>query len=90
MAANLIRIRLVGDNAHTAYIALPGHPGNVPGVVSRSLNLTELVKDYVGSRVHLDCEESASRPFSPVAICKTRANREGSVLVQPDLEESVR
>jgi hypothetical protein len=55
VAANLIRVSLVGDDARTAYIALPGYPENVvPGVVSRTLNLTDLVKGYVGPRVHLD------------------------------------
>lgn len=55
MAVPLIRVRLVGENSHTAYIALPGYPEViVPGIVSRTLNMNDLVKDYSGPRIHLD------------------------------------
>ena len=55
MAAPLIRVRLVGENSHTAYIALPGNPEDpVPGIVSRTLNLNDLVQDCSGPRVYLD------------------------------------
>lgn len=55
MAEPLIRVRLVGENSHTAYIALPGYPeAIVPGIVSRTLNMNDLVKDYCGPCIHLD------------------------------------
>jgi len=55
MTTPLIRVRLVGDNAHTAYIALPGYPEEVaPHVVSRTLNLYDLVNTYSGPQVNLD------------------------------------
>jgi hypothetical protein len=55
VAEQKIRVRLVGDDARTAYVALPGSPEEPqPGVVARSLNLADLVMQYSGPRVHLD------------------------------------
>jgi len=50
-----IRVKLVGRNAATAYVALPGYPDKpIPGVVARTVNLDDLLPDFVGPRVHLD------------------------------------
>ena len=45
--------KTVGRDAHTAYIALPGHRDE-PGVVAKMLDLAELIEKYQGPRVHLD------------------------------------
>ena len=48
-----IRVQLTRHAAHTAYIALPGYRKE-PGIVSKSLTLGALVKDYSGPSVNLD------------------------------------
>lgn len=55
MKEKKIRVKLVGDDAHTAYIALPGYrEGPEFGRVSKTLILDALVPGYKGPRVHLD------------------------------------
>jgi hypothetical protein len=54
MAKPKIRVKLLGADAHTAYIYLPGHGGTKPGTIARTLNLDEIVANYKGPRVHLD------------------------------------
>jgi hypothetical protein len=55
MADQKIRVRLSGDDAHTAYVALPGYPKGVePGIVWRTIDLSTLVDKYSGPQVHLD------------------------------------
>jgi len=55
MATPKIRVKLVGRDSHTAYIALPGHPEEMtPGVVSETISLDDIIDGYIGPRVHLD------------------------------------
>lgn len=50
-----IRVKVSGDESATAYIALPGHHGvPKPGIVSKSIRLEDLIKDFNGPRVVLD------------------------------------
>lgn len=54
-----ITVDVVGKDAHTAYISLPGHPPKgTPGGVARTLGLHDLMKDYRGPRVHLDFSDA--------------------------------
>ena len=48
-----IRVKLAGKSARSAYVYLPGHQ-SLPGVVSKTLSLDDLVEAYKGPRVHLD------------------------------------
>jgi hypothetical protein len=57
MTDKKIRVKLVGDDAHTAYIALPGYPERPEGVVSKTLILDAIVPGYKGPRVHLDFDK---------------------------------
>jgi hypothetical protein len=58
MAEPKIRVKLVGDDAHTAYISLPGHPEEaIPGVVQRTVCLDDLIKNFTGPRVHFDFDK---------------------------------
>ena len=59
MPEQKIRVRLVGQDAHTAYISLPGH-GEEPGTVSKTLSLDALVDGYSGPRVHLDFDRDGT------------------------------
>jgi uncharacterized protein YuzE len=47
-------LRVSEDDPNVAYLKLPGHPGTVPGVVRRSLDLREVFPEYVGPDVYLD------------------------------------
>ena len=61
MADQKIRVRLIGDNAHTAYIALPGYPEEVEsGIVARTVNLAHVVENYSGPLVHLDFNKAGT------------------------------
>ena len=55
MADRKIRVRLVGRDARTAYVSLPGHT-HAPGVTSRTVRLASLL-DYTGPMVHLDLDK---------------------------------
>lgn len=48
-----IRVKLAGKSARAAYVYLPGHE-SLPGKVSKTLSLDDLVAGYKGPRVHLD------------------------------------
>jgi len=48
-----IRVKLVGRDARTAYVYLPGHQSR-PGEVSKTVSLDNIVEGYNGPRVHLD------------------------------------
>jgi len=50
-----IRVNLVGRDAHTAYVTLPGYRSE-PGVVSKTIVLRELTT-YEGPHVHLDLDK---------------------------------
>jgi hypothetical protein len=50
-----IRVKLIGHDSHTAYVALPGYPEKpVLGVVSKTICLDDLVDGLKGPRVNLD------------------------------------
>ena len=53
MTDKKIRVKLVGDDAHTAYIALPGYR-NEKGIVAKSVRLDGVIADYKGPMVVLD------------------------------------
>jgi hypothetical protein len=53
MEQQKIRVRISGRNAHTAYVALPGHRSE-PGIVATTMSLCKLIEEYKGPRVHLD------------------------------------
>ncbi len=42
------------DDGGVAYLTLPGHPGNAPGVVKRSVCLRDLVGEYEGPDISFD------------------------------------
>lgn len=48
-----IRVKLVGREARTAYVFLPGHE-SLPGEAAKTLSLDNIVEGYKGPRVHLD------------------------------------
>ena len=48
-----IRVKLVGSDAHTAYISLPGHT-HEPGICYKTVRLEDLVSGYIGPMVNLD------------------------------------
>ena len=52
-----IRIKLVGEEARTAYAYLPGHR-SLAGEVSKTLSLDALVEGYKGPRVHFDFNDA--------------------------------
>jgi hypothetical protein len=54
MTMKKIRVKLIGADAHTAYVALPGYPETIEsGFVERTIVLHEII-EYSGPRVHLD------------------------------------
>jgi uncharacterized protein YuzE len=54
-----IRVTLHGEDADTAYIELPGHPGaGTPGCVSKTIRLDDLMKDFQGPMVNFDLDKS--------------------------------
>ena len=55
MTKKKIRVKLVGKDAHTAYVALPGHRTK-PGIVSKTLTLSEMI-EYKGPQIHLDLDK---------------------------------
>jgi len=50
-----IRVSCVGEDAHTAYVALPGHRSE-PGIVSKTIILNEVLA-FKGPHVHLDIDK---------------------------------
>lgn len=52
-----IRVTMTGSDAHTAYVALPGHEMK-PGIVSCSIRLDDLIKDYHGPQINLDFDRN--------------------------------
>ncbi|MGA2500723.1 MAG: hypothetical protein ABSH20_23540 [Tepidisphaeraceae bacterium] len=54
-----IRMKTVGLDSHTAYVSLPGHR-HEPGIVKRTIDLAEIVKDYKGPRILLDFDKEAT------------------------------
>jgi hypothetical protein len=59
MAKQKIRVKTIGSDSHTAYIALPGHPRElIPGVVSRTICLDDVIEDFEGPRVQLDFDKN--------------------------------
>ena len=56
-----IRLKMSHKNSDTAYIALPGYPEPlVPGVVSKTLSLDDLIADYRGPSVNLAFREDGT------------------------------
>lgn len=53
-----IRVQFEGEDAHTAYVALPGHR-HEPGIVSKTVILGELI-DYKGPQIHLDLDKDGT------------------------------
>ena len=54
MKERKIRAEITGDTAHTAYIYLPGRPERItPGIVAKSIDLSDLIEDYKGPWVNL-------------------------------------
>ena len=49
-----IRVQFEGEDAHTAYVALPGHR-HEPGIVSKTILLNEVL-ELKGPHVHLDLD----------------------------------
>jgi len=58
MTRQKIRVQLVGHDAHTAYVALPGHRSRA-GMVSKTILLDDIL-DYTGPRVHLDLDKNGT------------------------------
>ena len=55
MANGKIELEVSGKrDADVGYVSLPGHPGSAPAVVKRSIQLRELMPDYVGPDLVLD------------------------------------
>jgi len=50
-----IRMTCEGEDAHTAYVALPGHRSE-HGIVSKTIILNEVL-DFKGPHVHLDLDK---------------------------------
>lgn len=58
MAKAKIRVKVTGKLSDTAYLKLPGFPDGPPqGVVSRTICLAELIKEFKGPQVNLDFNE---------------------------------
>jgi hypothetical protein len=50
-----IRVKLIGEDSHTAYIALPGSPKDLQrGSVSKTICLDNIVENFKGPRINLD------------------------------------
>lgn len=50
-----IRVKLIGKDSHSAYIALPGYPEPIlGGVVSKTICLDEVLDNFKGPRINLD------------------------------------
>jgi hypothetical protein len=49
-----IRAKIRGRWAKTAYIMLPGHPGDVPACVARSVALRDYVSGVIDPSIMLD------------------------------------
>ncbi len=55
MTEKRIRVKLVGHDAHTAYIDLRKRPEpSAIRMVSKTVSLDDVINGYVGPRVHLD------------------------------------
>jgi hypothetical protein len=55
MSNGKIKLKVSGKgDSDVGYVSLPGHPGSAPGVVKRSVQLRELMPDYVGPDLVLD------------------------------------
>jgi hypothetical protein len=55
MSEKKIQVKLVGKNHDTAYLSFPGHT-HQSGVVKKSIELMELIKDYKGPRIIIDLD----------------------------------
>lgn len=53
MGKKKILVKLVGRDAHAAYVSLPGYE-HTPGIVAKTLRLDDLVKQYEGPQVRFD------------------------------------
>ena len=56
-----IRVKLIGEEAETAYVALPGYPREdekVRGFIAMTICLDDLIADFTGPRVHLDFNQA--------------------------------
>ena len=48
-----IRVKLVGRDAHTAYVYLPGYRDE-PAIVTKTFRIDDLIEGYKGPQVHFD------------------------------------
>lgn len=58
MANGTIELKVSEDDDDVAYVSLPDHPGSRPGVVRKSVQLRDLLPDYVGPDVVLDFDQA--------------------------------
>jgi hypothetical protein len=49
-----IELKVSGDDEDVAYVRLPSHPGEIAGVVKRTVKLRDMMPDYEGPDLHLD------------------------------------
>ncbi len=59
MGQKKIRVRIVGSDAHTAYIALSGYRPE-PGVVAKTVRLDMLLDSYKGPLITIDFDKDGT------------------------------
>lgn len=48
MASGKIELKVSEDDDEVGYLSLPTHPGSKPGVVKKSIELRDLLREYEG------------------------------------------
>lgn len=57
-SAKKIELKVSEDDDGVAYLTLPGHPGTLPGIVKKSVQLRDLIDRYVGPDLVFDFDEN--------------------------------